>query len=144
MMRLPCLKNPLREKALWENLRTATIIKGSDEDFHVIFGRQSPEDHLHALQKINPDALIFITMGDQGAMACHHEKQILKKAEKTKVVSTIGAGDGFNAGIIAEIVRSGISPLALPDHMEKLLESGIRYSAAVCRSKDNYIPLSKP
>ncbi len=134
------LKNPLWEKALWENLSTATIIKGSDEDFDAIFGKQPPEKHLYTLQEINPYALIFITLGDKGAIACHHKKQIFRKAEETEVVSTIGAGDGFNAGIIAEIVQSEISPFTLPDYMEKLLESGIKYSAAVCRSKDNYIP----
>ncbi len=130
-----------QKETLRENFRIAHIIKGSDEDFDAVFGRQTPIQHALLLQQMNPEALIFITMGENGAMVFHKNRKIERPVPKIPVVSTIGAGDGFNAGIIAEIVRSGISRPAFPDYMEKMLESGIRYSAAVCQSKENYIPI---
>lgn len=134
------LTDSRQRKALMENFQMAHIIKGSDEDFDAVFGNQSSHQHTLSLQQINPEALIFITMGKNGALAFHNNQKIEKEALKISMVSTIGAGDGFNAGIAAEIVRSRIPSAQLPNHMEKLIESGIRYSAAVCQSKDNYIP----
>ena len=55
------------------------------------------------------------------------------------MVSTIGAGDGFNAGVIAEIMNSRFTKEQLSYKMEKLLEAGIAYSAIVCSSADNHI-----
>ena len=137
------LSNKKSKEALFENLKLSTIIKGSDEDFDTIFGRQSPENHITALQDTNPEAVIFITLGAQGALAAWKNQIIKKPAKKTKVVSTIGAGDGFNAGLLAEIVHSRISKAELPRYLEKLLDSGIAFSAAVCNSADNYIPKDK-
>lgn len=137
------LSNNKREEALFENLKLATIIKGSDEDFDTIFGRQSPEKHITTLQNTNPEAIIFITLGAQGALAAWKNQIIKKPAQKIMVVSTIGAGDGFNAGLLAEIVHSSISKAELPQYLEKLLDSGIAFSAAVCNSADNYIPKDK-
>ncbi len=132
--------NKKQKEALMENFRLATIIKGSDEDFDAVFGRQPAEKHILSLQKINPEALIFITLGAKGALSVQGNRMFRKKALKVPVVSTIGAGDGFNAGVIAEIVNSSFTKGQLPLKMEKLLEGGIAYSAAVCNSVDNYIP----
>ncbi|GMT44486.1 MAG: fructokinase [bacterium] len=135
------LTNKKRKKALLENFRLATIIKGSDEDFDAVFGRQSAEKHALSLQKINPEALIFITLGAKGALSVRGNRIFKKETLKVPVVSTIGAGDGFNAGVIAEIVNSRFTKGQLPCKMEKLLEAGIAYSATVCSSAENYIPV---
>ncbi len=129
-----------RRNALMENLQKASVIKGSDEDFDAVFGPQPPEKHIGTLQNINPEAVIFITLGARGALAAWKNRIIRKPASKIKVVSTIGAGDGFNAGVIAKIEREKWRPTDLPDHLEACLDSGIAFSAAVCSSKDNYIP----
>ncbi len=131
------------EEALLENLKFATIIKGSDEDFDAVFGRQLPEKHIVALQNINPDAVIFITIGAGGALAAWKKQRITKPAKIVRVISTIGAGDGFNAGLLAEMERSRMLKTELPQHLDKLLDSGIAFSAAVCNSADNYIPKDK-
>lgn len=142
----PNIRNPelltdkKQKEALMENFRLATIIKGSDEDFDAVFGRQPAEKHASSLQKINPEALIFITIGANGALSARGSRIFKKEALKVPVVSTIGAGDGFNAGVIAEIVNSRLTKEQLPYNMEKLLEAGIAYSAAVCNSAENYIP----
>ena len=137
------LTNKTRRQALFENLKMADIIKGSDEDFGAVFGEQTPEDYVSALQKVNREAVIFVTLGERGALAAHRNLIIWKPARKIKVVSTIGAGDGFNAGVIARIVQEKVKIEDIPDRLEACLDSGIAFSAAVCGSKDNYIPDSE-
>jgi fructokinase len=134
------LSDEAHKKVLFENLKAAHIIKGSDEDFHAVFGHQTPEKHVSALQAINPEALIFLTLGAKGALAAWKKQRAVLPAQKVKVVSTIGAGDGFNAGLIAKIVTGKFRFSELPAHLEAFLENGIAFSAAVCGSKDNYIP----
>jgi fructokinase len=58
-------------------------------------------------------------------------------------LSTIGAGDNFNAGLIRTLVNNNITkkeiellPLKV---MEKIVSSGISFAAEVCMSYDNYI-----
>ena len=130
-------------EALFENLKVAHIIKGSDEDFGAVFGEQTPENYVSALQKINPEAVIFITLGERGALAAYKNRLIRKPARKIEVVSTIGAGDGFNAGLIARMVQDKLKIENIPNRLEACLDSGIAFSAAVCGSKDNYIPDSE-
>jgi fructokinase len=134
------LSDEPRKKALFENFKIADIIKGSDEDFEAVFGPRSPEEYISALQQINPKAVIFLTLGARGAMAAWEKQRVALPAQKIKVISTIGAGDGFNAGIIAKTVNENLRRNDLPARLEALLENGIAFSAAVCTSKDNYIP----
>jgi fructokinase len=135
------LSDKARKEALFENLQIADIIKGSDEDFQAIFGRQTPKQHISSLQRLNPEAVIFITLGEQGALAAWKNRIVTQPARKVKMVSTIGAGDGFNAGVISGIVRNELSIGKLSNYLESLLNNGIAFSAEVCQSKDNYIPL---
>ena len=134
------LTDKTRRMALFENLKIADIIKGSDEDFGAVFGEQTPNDYVAALQKANPEAVIFVTLGERGALVAYGNRFIQKPARKIKVISTIGAGDGFNAGVIARMVQEKLKMEDIPDRLEACLDNGIAFSAAVCGSKDNYIP----
>jgi fructokinase len=58
-------------------------------------------------------------------------------------VSTIGAGDNFNAGLIWTLTKYGISKKEM-EHlpvtiMQSILANGIFFSAEVCMSYENYI-----
>lgn len=48
---------------------------------------------------------VFITLGEQGAYAADHEKQIHLPAAKVKVADTTGAGDAFQAGLLWASLR---------------------------------------
>jgi fructokinase len=60
-------------------------------------------------------------------------------------VSTIGAGDTFNAGILYGIWRNGYSRKQIGnlgrDQWEILIRGAIAFSREVCLSYDNYLPL---
>jgi len=58
-------------------------------------------------------------------------------------LSTIGAGDNFNAGMIAAIYKNGITGEHLAtmgeDMWSKVISSGIDFASDVCMSYENYI-----
>jgi pseudouridine kinase len=48
---------------------------------------------------------VFITLGEEGAYAADHERQIHLPAAKVKVADTTGAGDAFQAGLLWASLR---------------------------------------
>jgi len=126
-----------------ENIKLSDIIKGSDEDFTNIFGSSNPHKQISELRKINNKALIIITLGADGVIADFNDQTIKLPAIETNVVSTIGAGDAFNAGIIVALNKSklkneDISKLTT-NIVENILKSGLHFSSKVCASLDNYL-----
>jgi len=141
----PNIRNPehLKDKrimnAVIENIKYSDIIKGSDEDMTNIFGDNDLQTQLRNIRDINRNALIIITLGPDGVIADYNGKQIKLSAMETNVISTIGAGDAFNAGIIYALFNTSTEKRF--NNIEPLLKSGLRFSARVCASKDNYISI---
>ena len=58
-------------------------------------------------------------------------------------LSTIGAGDNFNAGIIYGLLKYDVRHADLPsldqDTWEKIIRCGMDLASEVCQSYDNYI-----
>jgi fructokinase len=50
---------------------------------------------------------VFITEGAQGARAVTAGQDIFVAAQKVTVVDTVGAGDTFNAGVLAALHQAG-------------------------------------
>lgn len=137
------LKNPDLRNALMENFQMAGIIKGSDEDYEAIFGEQEPAKQLESVHDINPDALVIMTAGKEGAMAIYDGEFTQVAAAEIEVISTIGAGDNFNAGMVAFLAKAGKNARELikTDSLfrENLLRTGIDFASEVCQSEENYV-----
>ena len=130
-------------KKVFEYFEVAHIIKGSDEDFKNIFGEKKPEAVAEKIKDINPGALVIITQGSKGVTAFLNKNVMEMQAAAINPVSTVGAGDGFSAGLIhaleeKKITAGTIGSLRLSD-LGYLLESGIRFASEVCLSQENYI-----
>jgi fructokinase len=59
-------------------------------------------------------------------------------------VSTIGAGDNFNAGFLYGLLLNGITRSQLEEGLsesqwDSIVEQGTKFSAEVCRSLYNYV-----
>lgn len=52
-------------------------------------------------------ALVVVTSGDEGATAYHHSGAVSVAAQPVELVDSIGAGDAFNAGLLAWLHRQG-------------------------------------
>lgn len=125
-----------------ENIRLATIVRGSTEDFECLYGTTDPaaiyRDH------IAPLCPNFICTAGGGTIhTIFGGNTMCHRVQPITTVSTIGAGDNFNAGIIYSLYHSHATLASLahpePSAIEEMVAMGQRFSAEVCQSWDNYI-----
>ena len=128
-----------------ENLEFADIVRGSTEDFEVMF-RKSDPDIIYRTQ------IAFYTHNficTQGAKPVELRAEGgLKKQYSVDIsgetVSTIGAGDNFNAGFVFGLMKYGITREMIQQGLteqqwDQLIACAQKYSAEVCKSIDNYV-----
>lgn len=129
--------------AILENLAFADIVRCSDEDVNMIFNTHNCEE---AFAAISPYCTIMIyTSGPKDVTLRTKVLSQHYPVEQITPLSTIGAGDSFNAGLISglfnnDITREELTSLT-PKTWQKLIEQGIAFSTAVCQVYENYIPL---
>jgi fructokinase len=127
---------------LLENFEYADIIRGSDEDFLNIFGEADSEkvytDHI----RFYCDRFIT-THGAGGVNLYHGDLRLHFDSPSIRPVSTIGAGDNFNAGILYGLLKNNVRHrdlATLPkETWANIIRCGIDLATEVCRSYDNYI-----
>jgi fructokinase len=126
-----------------ENISLADIVRGSDEDFRNLFDLDDPVKIFEKIQSLGCKYLI-ITRGKEGVDLYNERFNLHVPAKNIEVISTIGAGDAFNAGIIFGIIKNRYNVDDLvninPDKWKELLGYGINFASEVCGSYDNYIP----
>jgi fructokinase len=84
----------------------ADIVKLSDEDLHWLEGQGDLTILARGILAKGPK-VVFITEGANGARAVTASQDILVAAQKVAVVDTVGAGDTFNAGVLAALHQAG-------------------------------------
>lgn len=116
-------------------IRLADIVKVSDEDLDwIIPDAPSRKEQLRQLLALGP-AMVIMTQGGEGALAALADgRQVRVAATPAQVVDTIGAGDTFNAGVLASLFRNGVltkEALAEIDtaHVQEALGYGARVAA---------------
>ncbi|ESW65267.1 carbohydrate kinase [Mesorhizobium sp. LSJC268A00] len=85
----------------------ADIVKLSDEDLHWFGEAGSHEDVIRNWLDRGPK-LIVVTHGSEGAVGYSREHKVTVMPHKVEVVDTVGAGDTFNAGILASLHEQGL------------------------------------
>ncbi len=125
-----------------ENLEFADIVRGSTEDLDNMFGNPNPTE---VFKKEISFYCQNMLCTDAGGDVCLFSPQVTKKYPVTPVqtVSTIGAGDNFNAGIIFGLLRNNVGRDDLPSLTEekwnKIVQTGMDLAAQVCQSLHNSI-----
>lgn len=100
----------------------ADIVKLSDDDL-VWFGEDgAPADVASEWLKLGP-SLIIVTSGGRGATAFTAHHTVSVPAAAVAVVDTVGAGDTFNAGLLASLFEQG---LLSKDAIARLSEAQVR------------------
>jgi fructokinase len=124
-----------------ENIQMASIIRGSDEDFQNIFGTASPDKAWDVIR--NYCNCMVYTASSEGVFVRTTDFSGRFPVKRINPVSTIGAGDNFNAGMIAAIYKYEISGDKLvimgEDMWSKVISSGVDFASDVCMSYENYI-----
>jgi fructokinase len=122
----------------------ADIVKVSDEDLNWILpGPQSLIEKVTDLRDRGPK-IVVLTRGGAGASALvHGSKMIDVPSQRVAVVDTVGAGDTFNAGILAKLAENGLLTKQALKHVDdgalrEALDFGARVAAiTVSRSGAN-------
>jgi fructokinase len=125
-----------------ENFEYADIVRGSNEDFGFMFGMTDPDKvYQHKVSFYCPR--FICTNGGEGL--CLRTATLKKDypVAPLQTVSTIGAGDNFNAGLVFGLLKNRIRRADLDELTEadwdKIIASGMSFSKEVCTSLDNYI-----
>ncbi|MBZ9681478.1 MULTISPECIES: carbohydrate kinase family protein [unclassified Mesorhizobium] len=116
-----------------EMMAMADIVKLSDEDLHWFGEAGSHEDVVRNWLDRGPK-LIVVTHGSEGAVGYSKQHRVTVMPETVKVVDTVGAGDTFNAGILASLHEQGLLTKAAisslsEDAMRKALTLGAKAAA---------------
>ncbi|TIS54193.1 MAG: carbohydrate kinase, partial [Mesorhizobium sp.] len=116
-----------------EMMAMADIVKLSDEDLNWFDEAGSHEDVVRNWLERGPK-LIVVTHGGEGAVGYSKDHRVTVVPQKVKVVDTVGAGDTFNAGILASLHEQGLLTKAaignLPeDAIRKALKLGAKAAA---------------
>jgi fructokinase len=126
-----------------ENMAYATVVRASDEDLRNIFEARSPDEAWERVGK-HSDALIY-TANSEGVHLRTASLSFHMEVEPIEPLSTIGAGDTFNAGLLYGIWKKDYKreQISLLDQgqWEELIGMAIRFSREVCLSYENYLPL---
>jgi len=126
------------------NFENAHIIKGSDEDFMGIFGTTDMRSTFKKTDLLGNKILVY-SMGAKGVWLKTRKTELFIEPVKIEPVSTIGAGDTFNAGILYGLIAHGITKdnfLEQPEAVWKdILVKASEFAARVCMILDNYLPV---
>lgn len=129
---------------LLENLEMADFVRGSAEDFDVLYKKSDPDKIYNA--EISFYCKKFICTQGAEPVEVRGERGFKKSypAIETKTVSTIGAGDNFNAGFVYGMMKHGITREDIDrglseDQWDCLVHSAQLFSSECCKDIYNYV-----
>ena len=134
--------NPQPDIQLWrervaELVKYADLIKVSDEDLHLLYPDQSPESVLEGWLQ-HRCQLVFLTRGGNGASVFSRQHgHWSQPAVKVVMADTVGAGDTFQAALIAWLTEQqldsveGLQQLSR-EQIDSMLGFAIRAAALTC------------
>jgi fructokinase len=105
----------------------ADIVKFSDEDL-AWFGLEGDEDALARHWLHHGARLVVVTRGAEGAVGYTADHKVTVPSERVAVVDTVGAGDTFDAGVLASLKMQN---LLTKQQVAKLSEEQIAKALAL-------------
>jgi fructokinase len=93
--------------------------------------------------KLRGDQVLIETQGAKGVCLWKQGMLLHLDAPVIEPVSTIGAGDAFQAGVLCElyqtdVTRDQVAALEKAD-WERILQRGIDFATEVCMSQENFV-----
>lgn len=133
-IRLGVIGDADRYRARLDHMLTlADVVKVSDEDLNWLVPGSLPlHERAEALLSKGP-AVVILTCGNKGAFGFQKGRQtVVTPAETVDIIDTVGAGDAFNAGVLASL--SGLGQLQksrLRNLSSDSLKAAMSYGAKV-------------
>ena len=129
---------------LIDNLEYADIVRGSKEDFEVLYKKDSADRVYRAETSFYCKRFIYTDGPNPVSVFSNNGFHKEYAMPKTETVSTIGAGDNFNAGFIYGMIKYGVTrddvEQGLSEEVwDKLIATATAFSADCCKDIFNYI-----
>ncbi|MBR6593428.1 MAG: carbohydrate kinase [Prevotella sp.] len=127
-----------------ENLEYADIVRGSSEDFEIMYKKKDADSVYKSEISFYTKKFIYTQGSEPVELRADGGLSKQYTIEKTDTVSTIGAGDNFNAGFIYGMLKHGITRDIIDaglteEQWDGIISCALRFSANVCKSINNYI-----
>lgn len=124
------------------NCAMSDIVRASDEDIRYVWGSADPDKvYAENISRLCPNYIC--TRGADSVEVFSPAGKAEFPVAKIETVSTIGAGDNFNAGILYALLSNGFGKEKLgrlsPEDWSLLVPMATRFSANVCQSIFNYV-----
>jgi len=129
---------------LLENFELADIVRGSAEDFEILFKKNDPDVVYRSQISFYTKKFIYTQAANPIELRADGNLAKQYPIPPIQTVSTIGAGDNFNAGFIYGLIANGITRHEIENGLteqqwDSIIESGLQFSAEACKSLYNYI-----
>ena len=127
-----------------ENFEYADIVRGSRDDFNVMYGMDTPDKVYNSQVSFYCKKFVYTDGADAVELRGDGGLRKSYPVEPTATVSTIGAGDNFNAGLVYGLVKYGVTremmdgPLG-EDTWDNIIRCAMAFSANCCKSINNSI-----
>ena len=132
---------PVLKPFILENLSIADIVRGSNEDFSLVFGANDADETYEQVKEYTHNLLN--TANRKGVFLRTSNLSKSYPIQKISPVSTIGAGDSFNAGIVYSLLKHNIGHKEIENLAEStwddIATTAIAFASHVCLRYDNYI-----
>ncbi|MBO7231112.1 MAG: carbohydrate kinase [Bacteroidaceae bacterium] len=129
-------------EALIENLEFADIVRGSADDFNYLYEMTDADKIYKEKIKFYCPNFIF-TSGDGDVRLFTKDFTERFPVKKVDVVSTVGAGDNFNAGVVYGLLSASAERDMLPmlgkEQWNGIVSCGLDFSAHACTLIENYV-----
>lgn len=145
--------NPEPDIDLWRNriatlVELADLIKVSDEDLHLLYPGQDPAQVIEGWLQ-HRCQLVFLTRGGAGASVFSRAHGSWSTpASAVKIVDTVGAGDTFQAALIAWLTEQqldsveGVKQLGR-EQIDRMLKFAVQAAALTCSKTGPDLPYRK-
>jgi fructokinase len=132
---------PKMKPLIFENFELADIVRGSNEDFSFVLGVNSAEEAYEMIREKTHNLLY--TANVKGVWLNTPSLHTRYPVHSIQPVSTIGAGDNFNAGVVYSLYKHNIRYDDLDGLDEKtwaeIVSTAVDFATQVCLSYENYI-----
>ena len=129
---------------LLENFELADIVRGSSEDFEILFKKKDADSIYRSQIAFYTKKFIYTRAADPIELRAEGGLSKQYPVAKTKTVSTIGAGDNFNAGFLYGLIKNGVTRQQMEQGLteqqwDSIINCGLEFSQEVCSSLYNYV-----
>lgn len=129
---------------LLENLELADIVRGSSEDFEILFKKSDPDAVYRSQISFYTKKFIFTRAAEPVELRAEGSFQKQYPVIPGETVSTIGAGDNFNAGFIYGMLKNGITRQEIEQGLSEtqwdgVIQCALQFSAECCQSINNSV-----